>query len=100
MAQSVSYAAPWHQKKIDYFKFDGSVTRLHNFGHRFLGYFRVGYQYIPKDKVPFVDQMSAGGVGMVRGYAPDVMIIAKSGYHGNWNLELNFSPDLNRFFER
>ncbi len=92
LAQSVSYAAPWYQKNIDYFKFDGSVTRLQNFGHRFLGYFRAGYQYVPKDKIPLIDRMSAGGVGTVRGYAPDVMIIAKSGYQLNAEIYLPAGP--------
>lgn len=79
LAQSVSYAAPWFQNRIDYWKFEGSVTRLHDFGYRILGYFRGNYQYIPQDVIPYADQMSAGGFGTVRGYSQG-LLTAKSGY--------------------
>ena len=79
LAQSVSYAAPWIQKQIDYWKFEGSFTRLHDFSHRILGYFRGNYQYIQRDVVPYADQMSAGGFGTVRGYSQG-LLTAKSGY--------------------
>ena len=79
LAQSVSYAAPWFQNRIDYWKFEGSVTRLQDFGHRIFGYFRGNYQYIPQDVVPYADQMSAGGFGTVRGYSQG-LLTAKSGY--------------------
>ncbi len=79
LAQNVSYAAPWFQKRIDYWKFEGRVTRLHDFGHRILGYFRGNYQYIPQHVIPYADQMSAGGFGTVRGYSQG-LLTAKSGY--------------------
>lgn len=79
LSQSVSYAAPWFQKRIDYWKFEGSILRLHDFGHRILGQFRGNYQYIPQDVIPYADQMSAGGFGTVRGYSQG-LLTAKSGY--------------------
>lgn len=79
LGQSVSYAAPWFQNRIDYWKFEGYMTRLHDFGHRILGYFRGNYQYIPQDVVPYADQMSAGGFSTVRGYSQG-LLTAKSGY--------------------
>lgn len=92
LAQSVSYAAPWYQKNIDYFKFNGSVTRLQDFGYRILGSFFGVYQYIPQNKVPVIDQMSAGGVGTVRGYSPSIMLVAKSGYQLNAEIYFPAGP--------
>ncbi len=39
--------------------------------------------------------MSAGGVGTVRGYSPDIMIVAKSGYQ--LNAEIYFPVDPEQF---
>lgn len=93
MAQSFSYAAPWYQKNIDYFKFNGSVTRLQGLGHRIFGYFRGAYQYIPNNRVPVIDQMSVGGVGTVRGYSPKVVAVAKSGYQLNAEIYFPLGPE-------
>ena len=92
LSQSVSYAAPWYQKNIDYFKFEGSASRLQDFGYRIFGYFRGSYQYTPRDKVPVIDQMSVGGIGTVRGYSPNIMITAKSGYQLNAEIYLPAGP--------
>ncbi|MBR6356077.1 MAG: ShlB/FhaC/HecB family hemolysin secretion/activation protein [Alphaproteobacteria bacterium] len=90
--QSVSYAAPWFQNRIDYWKFEGNFSRLHDFGHRFLGYFRGNYQYIPQDIIPYADQMSAGGFGTVRGYSQG-LLTAKSGYQLGAELYFPLGPE-------
>ena len=90
--QSISYAAPWFQNRIDYWKFEGNVTRLQDFGHRILGYFRSNYQYIPQDIVPVVDQMSAGGFGTVRGYSQG-LLTAKSGYQLGAEIYFPIAPE-------
>ena len=90
--QSVSYAAPWFQNRIDYWKFEGNITRLHDFGHRFLGYFRGNYQYVPQDIIPVADQMSAGGFGTVRGYSQG-LLTAKSGYQLGAEIYFPIAPE-------
>ena len=96
LAQNVSYAAPWFQNRIDYWKFEGSFTRLHDFGHRFLGYFRGNYQYIPQDVIPYADQMSAGGFGTVRGYSQG-LLTAKSGYQLGAEIYFPLGPKTFKF---
>ncbi|MBO6290190.1 MAG: ShlB/FhaC/HecB family hemolysin secretion/activation protein [Alphaproteobacteria bacterium] len=91
-AQSVSYAAPWFQNRIDYWKFEGSFLRLHDFGHRILGQFRGNYQYIPQDVIPYADQMSAGGFGTVRGYSQG-LLTAKSGYQLGAEIYFPIAPE-------
>lgn len=91
-AQSVSYAAPWFQNRIDYWKFEGSITHLHDFSHRILGYFRGNYQYIPQDIIPYADQMSAGGFGTVRGYSQG-LLTAKSGYQLGAEIYFPIAPE-------
>lgn len=90
-AQSISYAAPWYQNNIDYWKFEGSATRLHDFGHRILGLFRGNYQYVPQDVIPYTDQLSAGGIGTVRGYSQG-LLSAKSGYQLSAEIYFPISP--------
>lgn len=92
VSQNVSYAAPLFQKSIDYWKFEGSALRLHDFGHRFLGQFRGNYQYIPEKIIPSADQMSAGGFGTVRGYSQGLST-AKSGYQLNAEIYFPLAPD-------
>lgn len=90
--QSVSYAAPWFENRIDYWKFEGSILRLHDFGHRILGQFRGNYQYIPQDVIPVADQMSAGGFGTVRGYSQG-LLTAKSGYQLGAEIYFPIAPE-------
>lgn len=92
LAQSVSYAAPWFQNRIDYWKFEGSVLRLHDFGYRILGQFRGNYQYIPQDIIPTADQMLAGGFGTVRGYSQG-LLTAKSGYQLGAEIYFPIAPE-------
>lgn len=97
LAQSVSYAAPLFQDRIKYWKFEGSVTRLQNFGYRLLGNFRGNYQYIPEKNIPYADQMSAGGSGSVRGYSQG-LLTAKSGYQLSAELYFPISPEKLELF--
>lgn len=92
LAQNISYAAPWFQNRIDYWKFEGSILRLHDFGHRILGQFRGNYQYIPQDVIPYADQMSAGGFGTVRGYSQG-LLTAKSGYQLGAEIYFPIAPE-------
>jgi len=92
LSQNISYAAPWFQKHIDYWKFEGSVLRLHNFGHRILGQFRGNYQYIPQHNIPYADQMSAGGFSTVRGYSQG-LLTAKSGYMLGAEIYFPIAPE-------
>ncbi|MBQ8481903.1 MAG: ShlB/FhaC/HecB family hemolysin secretion/activation protein [Alphaproteobacteria bacterium] len=91
-AQNVSYAAPWFQNRIDYWKFEGSILRLQDFGHRILGQFRGNYQYIPQDVIPYADQMSVGGFGTVRGYSQG-LLTAKSGYQLGAEIYFPIAPE-------
>ena len=91
-AQSVSYAAPWYQGNIDYWKFEGSINRLQDFTHRFLGSFRGNYQYIPQKNIPYADQMSVGGFGTVRGYSQG-LLTAKSGYQLGAEIYFPIGPE-------
>ena len=92
LGQGVSYAAPWYQDDIDYWKFFGNITYLHDFGHRILGNFRGNYQYIPQDIVPYADQISVGGLGTVRGYSQG-LLSAKSGYQLSAEVYFPIAPD-------
>lgn len=78
--QSAYYAFPILDKASNYFKYSGSVTRLHDFSHGIIGQLRGNYQIIPQNKyIPYLDQIQSGGLFTVRGYNEGIMI-GKSGY--------------------
>ncbi len=77
--QSFYHALPLIQKESKYFKYEGSLVRLHDFSHGIIGQFRTNYQVVPTDVIPYVDQMQAGGISSVRGYS-EGLLIGKSGY--------------------
>ncbi len=77
--QNVGYSFPIFDKNSNYLKVDGGVLRLHDFGHGFVGTVRGNYQFIPKDDVPYVDQMIAGGATTVRGYS-EGLLVGRNGY--------------------
>ena len=89
--QSVSYAAPLFQSDINYFKIEGSVLRLHDFGHGVIGQLRANYQVIPKNVVPYADQMTVGGVATVRGFS-EGLLIGRSGYLVSGELLFPLAP--------
>ncbi len=78
--QTAYYAFPILDKASNYFKYSGSVTRLHDFSHGIIGQLRGNYQIIPQNKyIPYLDQIQSGGLFTVRGYNEGIMI-GKSGY--------------------
>ncbi|MCR5261857.1 MAG: BamA/TamA family outer membrane protein [Candidatus Gastranaerophilales bacterium] len=89
--QSVGYAAPLFQSDINYVKIEGSLLRLHDFGHGVVGQLRANYQVIPKDVVPYADQMTVGGVATVRGFS-EGLLIGRSGYLVSGELLFPLAP--------
>ena len=80
MNQTAYYAFPIIDSVSNYFKYSGSVTRLHDFSHGIIGQLRGNYQVIPQNKyIPYLDQIQSGGLFTVRGYNEGIMI-GKSGY--------------------
>lgn len=77
--QGFYQAVPIFDKGSKYFKYEGGLIRLHDFSHGIVGQFRVNYQAINHDVVPYVDQYQAGGIASVRGFSEGVLI-GKSGY--------------------
>lgn len=63
----------------DFFKYEGNITRLHDFGHGIIGQFRVSGQYSPQDRLPWMEQFQIGGLSTVRGYS-EGLLLGKSGY--------------------
>lgn len=77
--QGVYQAFPIFDDASRYFKYTGSIIRLHDFGHGIVGQLRGMYQYSPKDVMPYIDQFQAGGIASVRGYS-EGLLIGRSGY--------------------
>ena len=63
----------------DFFKYEGNITRLHDFGKGIIGQFRVSGQYSPNDRLPWLEQFQIGGLSTVRGYS-EGLLLGKSGY--------------------
>lgn len=63
----------------DFFKYEGNITRLHDFGHGIVGQFRIAGQYSPQDRLPWMEQFQIGGLSTVRGYS-EGLLLGKSGY--------------------
>lgn len=62
-----------------YWKYEGNVTRLHDFGHGIIGQFRAQAQISPNDMLPWIEQFQIGGISNVRGYS-EGLLIGRSGY--------------------
>lgn len=77
--QGVYQAFPLFDDDSKYFKYTGSLLRLHDFGHGIVGQFRGMYQFSPSDHMPYIDQFQAGGIATVRGYS-EGLLIGRSGY--------------------
>lgn len=77
--QGVYQAFPLFDDNSKYFKYTGSLMRLHDFGHGIVGQFRGMYQFSPSDNMPYIDQFQAGGIATVRGYS-EGLLIGRSGY--------------------
>lgn len=63
----------------DFFKYEGNITRLHDFGKGIIGQFRLSGQYSPNDDLPWMEQFQIGGLSTVRGYS-EGLLLGKSGY--------------------
>lgn len=63
----------------DFFKYEGNITRLHDFGKGIIGQFRVSGQFSPDDDLPWMEQFQIGGLSTVRGYS-EGLLLGKSGY--------------------
>ncbi len=78
--QTAYYAFPLFDSVSNYFKYSGSMTRLHDFSHGIVAQVRGNYQVIPQNKyIPYLDQIQSGGLFTVRGYNEGIMI-GKNGY--------------------
>ena len=92
--QDAYYAIPILNSERDnnYFKYSGSLVRLHDFSHGFIGQLRGNYQIVPGDKrIPYLDQMQTGGLATVRGYSEGLMI-GKNGYFVSGELMFPLLP--------
>ena len=92
--QDAYYAIPIFNSQRDnnYFKYSGSLVRLHDFSHGFIGQLRSNYQVVPGDKsIPYLDQMQTGGLATVRGYSEGLMI-GKNGYFVSGELMFPLLP--------
>lgn len=92
--QDAYYAIPIFESARDnnYFKYSGSVVRLHDFSHGVIGQLRGNYQIVPGDKqIPYLDQMQTGGLVTVRGYSEGLMI-GKNGYFISGELMFPLLP--------
>ena len=77
--QGVYQAFPIIDDTSKYFKYTGSLIRLHDFGHGIVGQLRGMYQFSPQDVIPYIDQFQAGGIATIRGYS-EGLLIGRSGY--------------------
>ena len=92
--QDAYYSIPIFNSDRDnnYFKYSGSLVRLHDFSHGFIGQLRSNYQIVPGDKsIPYLDQMQTGGLATVRGYSEGLMI-GKNGYFISGELMFPLLP--------
>lgn len=78
----------------NFFKYEGNITRLHDFGHGIIGQFRLGGQYSPNRNLPWIEQYQLGGISTVRGFS-ESLLLGKSGYMASAELllPLPFLPE-------
>lgn len=62
-----------------FFKYEGNIVRVHDFGSGFVGLFRAGTQLSP-DKMPAMEQFQVGGISSVRGFSEGLLIGNKSSF--------------------
>lgn len=89
--QGVYQAFPLFDKDLKYFKYTGSLIRLHDFGHGIVGQLRGMYQFSPQDVIPYIDQFQAGGLATIRGYS-EGLLIGRSGYIISTELMFPIAP--------
>ncbi len=77
---NVSYSFPLDHSFYDpYFRYEGGIIRVHDFGKGIVGQFRALWQYSPEKYIPSLDQFQIGGVSTVRGYS-EGGLIGRTGY--------------------
>lgn len=78
---------------VRFFKYDGYLTRVHNFGHGVLGIFRGAVQ-LTDDRLPPLEQFQIGGSSTVRGYS-EGLLLGDNGYFLSAELRfpLMFLPE-------
>ena len=94
LGQNAYYSFPILNSERDnnYFKYSGSLVRLHDFSHGVIGQLRSNYQIVPGNKqIPYLDQMQTGGLVTVRGYNEGLMI-GKNGYFISGELMFPLLP--------
>lgn len=76
----------------NFFKYNGNLTRIHNFGHNILGIFRSSIQLTPND-LPPIEEFQLGGADTVRGYS-EGLLLGTNGYFASaeFRLPLPFLP--------
>lgn len=90
--QNFYYAFPIFDPDLNYFKFEGGVLRLHDFGHGIVGQFRGNYQVSPtREVIPYIDQFVAGGISSVRGFS-EGLLIGRTGYFLSGELMFPIMP--------
>ncbi len=89
--QGVYQAFPIFDEASKYFKYTGSLIRLHDFGHGVVGQLRGMYQFSPQDVIPYIDQFQAGGLATIRGYS-EGLLLGRSGYIISGELLFPFAP--------
>ncbi len=98
--QNFGYSFPIFDNDSNYFKLDGSVLRIQDFGHSLIGTFKGSYQAIPgKNVIPSIDQMTAGGIATVRGYS-EGLLLGKNGYIFSAELSFPIAPKTIRNKEK
>lgn len=90
--QGAAMALPVLDDQSSYFKYSGSILRLHDFSHGVIGQLRGSYQVIPNSKyIPYIDQFQTGGLYTVRGYSEGILM-GKSGYFFSGELMFPLLP--------
>lgn len=90
--QGAAMALPVLDDASSYFKYSGSILRLHDFSHGVIGQLRGSYQVIPNSKyIPYLDQFQTGGLYTVRGYSEGILM-GKSGYFFSGELMFPLLP--------
>lgn len=94
---NVSYSFPMDHSFYDpYFRYEGGIIRVHDFGKGIIGQFRGLWQYSPEKYIPSLDQFQIGGVSTVRGYSEGALI-GRTGYLASAEVIFPITPTEWRF---
>lgn len=94
--QNVSYAFSLENNYDNYFKYEGGILRIHDFGHGIVGQLRTSWQYSPEEIIPSLDQFQIGGATTVRGYSEGALI-GRTGYVVSGELIFPITPVETRY---